>query len=51
MFCDRQALTTAERNRLIATAHLDYGYSLSAIGRALGLHYTTISKIVQAQMV
>jgi putative transposase len=51
MFRDRQALTTAERNRLIATAHLDYGYSLSAIGRVLGLHYTTISKVVQAQMV
>jgi hypothetical protein len=48
---DRQALTKAARDRLIYTAHVDYGYSLSAIGRALGLHYTTIRKVVKAQMV
>ena len=46
-----QALTKAARDRLIYTAHVDYGYSLSAIGRALGLHYTTISKVVKAQIV
>jgi hypothetical protein len=37
----------AARNRLIYEAHIHYGYSLSAIGRALGLHYTTISKVVK----
>jgi hypothetical protein len=37
----------AQRNRLIYEAHIHYGYSLSAIGRALGLHYTTISKVVK----
>jgi putative transposase len=51
LFRDSQALTKAARDRLIYTAHVDYGYSLSAIGRALGLHYTTISKVVKAQMV
>ena len=51
LFRDRQALTKAARDRLIYTAHVDYGYSLSAISRALGLHYTTISKVVKAQMV
>ena len=50
MFRDSQALTKAERNRLLSIAHIDYGHSLSAIGRALGLHYTTISKVVKAQM-
>lgn len=34
------------RNELIRKAHLEYGYSLSDIGRYLGMHYTTISKIV-----
>ena len=48
---DSQALPKAARDRLISTAHVDYGYSLSAIGRALWLHYTTISKVVKAQMV
>jgi hypothetical protein len=35
------------RNRAIAAAHLDYGYSLSEIGNFLGLHYSTISKIAK----
>jgi len=35
-----------ERNHLIRKAHLDNGYSLAAIARHLGLHYSTISRIV-----
>jgi|RhiMetdeSRZDD1v2_1073273.scaffolds.fasta_scaffold143747_1 REP element-mobilizing transposase RayT len=50
LFHDSQGLSKAARDRLIYTAHVDYGYSLSAIGRVLGLHYTTISKVVKAQM-
>ena len=50
LFRDSQGLTKAARDRLIYTTHVDYGYPLSAIGRALGLHYTTISKVVKAQM-
>jgi hypothetical protein len=42
-------MPTPERNRRIAQAHTDYGYTLAAIGHALGLHYTTISKVVKAQ--
>lgn len=33
------------RNETIRRAHLDYGYSLTEIGRAVGLHYATISRI------
>jgi REP element-mobilizing transposase RayT len=49
LFRDPQAMPTPERNRRIAQAHTDYGYTLAAIGHALGLHYTTISKVVKAQ--
>jgi len=37
----------SERNRAIAAAHVKYGYTLSEIGRHLGIHYTTVSKIVK----
>ncbi|HAK50833.1 MAG TPA: addiction module toxin RelE [Gammaproteobacteria bacterium] len=40
--------TRAERNELIRRAHLDYGYTLMDIGQHLGLHYTTVSKVVNA---
>jgi len=36
----------AERNRAILAAHLEHGYTLTEIGRHLGLHYTTISALV-----
>lgn len=35
-----------ERNKAIRGAHFKYGYSLKEIGSHLGLHYTTISKII-----
>lgn len=34
------------RDRIIRDAHLKYGYTLADIGKVLGLHYSTISKIV-----
>jgi putative transposase len=40
-----------ERNELIRKAHIDYGYTLSEIGRHLGLHYTTISNIIKKLLV
>ena len=40
--------TRMERNDLIRRAHLDYGYTLMDIGDHLGLHYTTVSKVVNA---
>ena len=36
-----------ERDRAICAAHLDHGYSLAEIGSVLGLHYSTISKILK----
>lgn len=37
-----------ERNLLIKNAHLEFGYTLSEIGRFLDLHYSTVSKIVKS---
>ncbi len=37
------------RNRLIRKANLEYGYTLTEIGKHLGLHYSTISKVVNAK--
>ncbi len=45
----RGGATKAKRDRAIWKAHVQYGCSLAAVGKHLGLHYTTISKIVQRQ--
>ena len=37
-----------ERNGLIKKAHVDYSYTLMEIGEHLGLHYTTVSKVVNS---
>jgi len=37
----------AKRNELIAEAYRDLGYTMKAVGDFLGLHYTTISRIVK----
>jgi putative transposase len=37
------------RNRLIRKAHLQYGYTLTQIARKLGIHYTTVSKVINAK--
>ncbi len=37
-----------ERNRRIAAAYLEHGYTLAEIAGHLGLHYSTVSKIVRA---
>ena len=36
-----------QRNKLIYKAHVDYGYKLKQIAEVLGIHYTTVSKIVK----
>lgn len=38
--------TRDQRDQKIRAAHVEHGYSLSAIGRQMRLHYSTISKIV-----
>ncbi|MDP2242368.1 MAG: transposase [Burkholderiales bacterium] len=55
-FANRPALATAlaqgklyskvQRDRAIKVAHLKHGYTLSEIGSHLGLHYTTVSKVI-----
>ena len=50
LFGHHPSMPKEERDSLICQANVHYGYSLSAIGRALGLHYTTISKVVKAGM-
>ena len=41
-------MTRLERNQRMRLAHLEYGYTLAEIGQHLGLHYTTVSKVVSA---
>jgi len=38
----------AARNEALARAYLEHGYTLTEIGRAAGLHYATISRIIKA---
>jgi len=38
--------TRDERNKIIRRAHIDHSYTLKEIGHFLGLHYTTVSKVV-----
>ena len=37
-----------ERNRLIRLAHGTHGYMLKEISQGLGVHYTTISKVINS---
>ena len=48
IFRGSQKLTRAERNERIRSAHIDYGYTLAEIGAQLDLHYTTVSKVINA---
>jgi putative transposase len=40
----------AARDRLIATLHLKHGYTQAQIAAHLGLHYATVSRIVNRQI-
>ncbi|MGQ0557705.1 MAG: transposase [Nitrospiraceae bacterium] len=46
LFAGRRRLDQAKRNAVICRAYREYGYSLSEIGRAVNLHYSTISRLV-----
>lgn len=48
LFKNVDGKTRSERNALIRRAHLEYAYTLMEIGEHLGLHYTTVSKVVNA---
>lgn len=43
-----KANSKAARNEAMARAYLEHGYTLTEIGRAAGLHYATVSRIVKA---
>jgi REP element-mobilizing transposase RayT len=45
---DIQGKNRKERNRRLAEAHITYGYTLREIADLLGVHYSTVSKIVSA---
>src|SRR3990172_143231 len=42
----KQEKTKGERNRKIWAAHLKFGYTLKEIADCLGIHYTTVSKVL-----
>ena len=40
-------LNKTERDKRIRQAHTDYGYTMAEIARAVGMHYSTISKVLK----
>jgi REP-associated tyrosine transposase len=44
-----RARSTSKRDRAIARAHLEHGYSQQEIAAHVGLHYSTVSRIVQRE--
>ncbi len=46
LFKNIENKSRVERNSLIRKAHIDHSYTLMEIGEYLGLHYTTVSKVV-----
>ncbi|MDH5668892.1 MAG: transposase [Nitrospira sp.] len=49
LFSDSFCADRVQRNETIRRAHLEHGYSLSEIGQVVGLHYSTISRIVNVK--
>jgi REP element-mobilizing transposase RayT len=47
LFPKQEKLDKAARNKLIETAHMQYGYTLKDIADQLHIHYTTVSKILK----
>jgi len=49
LFRHSHRVDRARRNKLIAEAYRDHGYTMKHIGNFLGLHYTTVSRLIKAQ--
>lgn len=47
LFVGTRRMDRAERNAKIREAYCEHGYTLSEIGRSVGLHYATVSRIVK----
>lgn len=50
LFLAGKRLTKSERNPTILEAHMKYGYTLKEISEQLDVHYTTVSKVIKAQL-
>jgi len=50
LFGNMTARSRAERNKAIRRAHLEYGYTLTEIARYVGIHCTTVSRIVSQKL-
>lgn len=48
LFKENTLHNKSERNRIIHHAHLEYGYTLKEIGDTLGIHYSTVSRVIKA---
>jgi hypothetical protein len=51
LFSPEISLAKGERNRLIHLAHGKHGYTLKEISQALGIHYTTVSKLGVSKLI
>jgi hypothetical protein len=49
LFISGTVITKQERDRLICCAHGKHGYTQKEIAQAIGVHYTTISKVVNRE--
>lgn len=49
LFPPEKVLSKQERDRLIRLAYGKHGYTLKEIAQAIGVHYTTISKVINAK--
>jgi len=47
IFTEHGLTLKTERNRLIRIACEEYGYTMTAVARHLGLHYSTVSKVLK----
>ena len=50
LFPAGEEFTKKERNSVIIKAHVKYGYTLGEIAKHLEIHYTTVSKVVKAEL-
>jgi len=48
LFPDEKVQNKKKRNKTIYTAHLEYGYTMKEIGECLGIHYSTVSRVLSA---
>jgi putative transposase len=48
LFPASRSFNKAQRNRVIYEAHLDFCYTLKEIADRLGIHYTTVSRVISS---